>query len=179
MLFIPPTFADVRRDLTNENYEYIDRLNIDLSEKEELKSYYNKIWRFVTSGEIQLELDLHFELNNVKYVVDFKSGFGSNEKGNTNRLLLVATIYKSLKETFNCLLLVRSGEDKNNAYFQTLKNSGIWNAYCGKEAYEKIKEFSGFDLNAWIASNVDWQADLTKETILHLGKNNLSHYLMW
>lgn len=179
MLFIPPTFAEVRKELTKDIYEYIDRLNIERTQKDELKRYYDKIWGFVTSGEIQLELDLHFEINQKKYVVDFKSGFGSNEKGNTNRLLLVATIYKSLKENFHCLLLVRAEEDKNNAYFQTLKNSEIWSAHCGGEAYEKIKEFSGFDLRGWIMNNVHWQADLSKETLHHLGNNNLSHYLMW
>jgi hypothetical protein len=60
-----------------------------------------------------------------------------------------------------------------------LKKSGIWNAYCGRDAYEKIKVFSGFDIKEWIVNNVDWQADLSKDTILHLGKNNLSHYLVW
>lgn len=34
----------------------------------------------VTSGEIQMNLDLHFKIGIEKYVVDFKSGFGSNEK---------------------------------------------------------------------------------------------------
>ncbi|HZO71904.1 MAG TPA: hypothetical protein VFB60_06845 [Ktedonobacteraceae bacterium] len=179
MLFIPPLFSEVKQKLTREIDDYIDQLNIKVEQKDELKKYYGKVWSLVTSGEIQLELDLHFQLNNEKYVVDFKSGFGSNEKGNTNRLLLVATIYKSLEENYNCLLLVRAEEDRNNAYFQTLKNSGIWKAYCGGEAYAKIKEFSGFDIKEWIKNNVNWPADLLSETRQHLGKNNLDQYLVW
>ena len=79
-------------------------------------------------------------------MVDFKSGFSSNEKGNTNRLLLVATIYQSLGANYRCCLFVRTSEVGNNSYFQTLKSSGIWEAYCGSESYTKIKEYSGFDV---------------------------------
>lgn len=75
--------------------------------------YYHKVWGLIISGEIQLELDLHFIFEGQKYVVDFKSGFGSNEKGNTNRLLLVASIYKNLEENFNPLIFVRSAENNN------------------------------------------------------------------
>ena len=95
-LFIPPLFSEVKQKLTDEIEDYVDALTIMEEQKRELKRYYNKVWGFVTSGEIKLELDLHFEQDGEKFVVDFKSGFGSNEKGNTNRLLLVATIYKSL-----------------------------------------------------------------------------------
>ena len=113
-LFVPPLFADVKKKLTDEITTYIDKLAISDGQKNELKKYYDKVWSLVTSGEIQLELDLHFEHAGAKYVVDFKSGFGSNEKGNTNRLLLVATIYSNLEENYNCLLFVRAEE--NNSY---------------------------------------------------------------
>lgn len=45
-----------------------------------------------------------------------RSGFSSNEKGNTNRLLLVASIYNSLGEIEKTLLFVRQSEDENNHY---------------------------------------------------------------
>lgn len=176
-LFVPPLFSEVKKKLTDEIVDYIDSLNITLEEKEELKKYYNKVWSLVTSGEIQLELDLHFISNEQKYVVDFKSGFGSNEKGNTNRLLLVASIYKNLSENFNCLLLVRAEE--NNSYFNTLKNSGIWEAYCGSEAYQKIREYSGFDLKSWIDVHIDWANDFKPETIVHFEEQKLLQYLLW
>ncbi|MDP3149594.1 MAG: hypothetical protein Q8N83_10750 [Ignavibacteria bacterium] len=176
-LFVPPLFSEVKKKLTDEIVDYIDSLNITLEEKEELKKYYDKVWSLVTSGEIQLELDLHFISKEQKYVVDFKSGFGSNEKGNTNRLLLVASIYKNLSENFNCLLFVRAEE--NNSYFNTLKNSGIWEAYCGSEAYQKIREYSGFDLKSWIDVHIDWANDFKPETIVHFEEQKLLQYLLW
>ena len=176
-LFVPPLFSEVKKKLTDEIIEYIDNLNISDEEKQELKSYYDKVWSLVTSGEIQLELDLHFISNEQKYVVDFKSGFGSNEKGNTNRLLLVATIYQNLDDNFKCLLFVRAEE--NNSYFNTLKNSGIWEAYCGSEAYQKINEYSGYNLKNWIETNIDWENDFNAETTQHLTDNNLLQYLLW
>lgn len=176
-LFIPPLFSEVRKKLANEIIEYVGNLNISDKEKQELKSYYEKVWSLVTSGEIQLELDLHFNYNKQKYVVDFKSGFGSNEKGNTNRLLLVATIYQNLDDNYKCLLFVRAEE--NNSYFNRLKNSGIWEAYSGIEAYQKIKEYSGYDLKLWIETHIDWANDFNTETTEHLTDNNLLQYLLW
>ena len=176
-LFIPPLFSEVKKKMTDEIAEYIDNLTITVDEKQELKKYYDKVWSLVSSGEIQLELDLHFLHNDQKYVVDFKSGFGSNEKGNTNRLLLVATIYQNLDENYKCLLFVRAEE--NNSYFNTLKNSGIWEAYCGNEAYEKIKTHSGYDLKLWTDTNIDWANDFNNETITHFTDNNLLQYLLW
>lgn len=176
-LFIPPLFSEVKKKLTDEILTYVDKLNISNEEKQDLKAYYDKVWSLVTSGEIQLELDLHFSHNEQKYVVDFKSGFGSNEKGNTNRLLLVASIYQNLDDNFKCLLFVRAEE--NNSYFNTLKNSGLWEAYCGSEAYEKIKTHSGYDLKLWTDTNIDWANDFNIETINHLTDNDLLQYLIW
>lgn len=176
-LFVPPLFSEVKKKMTDEISDYIDNLTITPEEKKELKKYYDKVWSLVSSGEIQLELDLHFSHNAQKYVVDFKSGFGSNEKGNTNRLLLVATIYQNLEENYKCLLFVRAEE--NNSYFNTLKNSGIWEAYCGGETYEKIKEYSGYDLKLWTGANIDWANDFNAETTAHFTDNNLLQYLLW
>jgi len=176
-LFIPPLFSEVKKKMTDEIADYIDNLAITNEEKKELKKYYDKVWSLVSSGEIQLELDLHFSYNEQKYVVDFKSGFGSNEKGNTNRLLLVATIYQNLDDKYKCLLFVRAEE--NNSYFNTLKNSGIWEAYCGSEAYQKISEYSGYNLKQWTETNIDWAIDFNAETTQHLNNNNLLQYLLW
>lgn len=176
-LFVPPLFSDVKRKLENEIEEYINSLNLSTDEKSQLLKYYHKVWGLVISGEIQLELDLHFIFEGQKYVVDFKSGFGSNEKGNTNRLLLVASIYKNLEENFNPLIFVRSAE--NNNYFNTLKNSGIWDAYSGDETYEQIHNFTGYDLKAWIRNNISWTEDMDAGFSLFCSENNLSQYLTW
>ncbi len=176
-LFIPPLFSEVKGKLSEEITSYIDRLSISMIEKSDLKNYYNKVWGLVNAGETQLELDLHFEHENLKYVVDFKSGFGSNEKGNTNRLLLIGSIYHNLNEDYKCLLLVRSEE--NNSYFNILKKSGLWESYCGIAAYQKIHEYSGYNLKNWIDLNIDWTHDFNVETMAHLTSNDLHKYLQW
>ena len=176
-LFIPPLFSEVKKKLSDEIEVYIDKLKISKEEKEQLKKYYYKVWGLVTSGEIKLELDLHFIYNNQKFVVDFKSGFGSNEKGNTNRLLLVASIYQNLEENYKCMIFVRA--DENNHYFQTLKNSGIWDAFSGADAYNQMNLFSGFDIKSWIELNVNWEKDFKKESMQFFKQNNLDQYLIW
>ncbi len=176
-LFVPPLFSEVKKKLTSEIIIYIEKLNITKEQKEELKKYYEKVWSLVTSGEIQLELDLHFVYKGQKYVVDFKSGFGSNEKGNTNRLLLVAGIYRNLEDNYKCLIFVRAEE--NNSYFNTLKNSGVWDAYCGNEAYQKIMDYSGYNLKQWIEQNVKWENDLSGDTVAHFKGYHLMEYLIW
>ena len=176
-LFVPPLFADVKKDLTAEINDYISHLNISEEEKEQLNIYYNKVWKLVTSGEIKLECDLHFIDKDTKYVVDFKSGFGSNEKGNTNRLLLVGAIYQNISNSFKCLIFVRSTE--NNHYLNTLQNSGVWEISQGKETYDKIKRFTGYDLHNWISENISWMDDFSIEMKKHIKDNNLENYLIW
>lgn len=177
-LFVPPLFSEVKKNLTNEIDTYIDGLKLKKEEKDRLRRYYEKVWGLVTSGEIKLECDLHFSDGTNKYIVDFKSGFGSNEKGNTNRLLLVGSIYSNIEdETYKCLIFVRSTD--NNHYLDTLKNSGVWDTYCGKDTYERIKQFSGFDIHGWIMKNVDWLSDFSESMKKTITNNNLTEYLKW
>lgn len=134
----------------------------------------------MTSGEINLELDVHVQAGGTKYVIDFKSGFGSNEKGNTNRLLLVASIYRNLeREDYRCVMFVRQKEAENNHYLLTLKKSGLWEVSCGHEAYEGIRKLSGFDIQAWVRKHVDWRNDLSGETLQELESRQLTQYLRW
>lgn len=176
-LFVPPLFADVKKQLADEIKDYINGLNLSDEEKEQLIKYYNKVWSLVMSGEIQLELDLHFIFEGKKYVADFKSGFGSNEKGNTNRLLLVASIYQNLEDNYEPLIFVRAA--KNNNYFNTLKNSGIWSAFSGSETYDELYKYSGFDIRSWINQNVNWAEDLDDDFVEYLESNDLTQYLTW
>jgi hypothetical protein len=176
----PPLFSDVKECLKQETCDYINKLNLTQNEKKQLLSYYDKVWSLVTSGEIKLELDLHFKIKNRRFNVDFKSGFQSNEKGNTNRLLLVASIYKNIiSENNECLLFVRADEADNNHYLQTLKHSGIWDVFCGKETYDQINTYSGFDLASWISTNIQWENDLDEDTLEHFKKYDLVKYLSW
>lgn len=177
--FIPPLFKDVKNRMSSEIEVFIDNLNISTIEKSQLKKYYQKVWSLVTSGEIKLSLDLHFDDGESRYVVDFKSGFSSNEKGNTNRLLLVASVYKLLEENYKCVLFVRSSEDQNNHYLQTLKNSELWSVYCGDETHQQIKNLTGFDIASWMESNIKWDEDFISEMYSHLQANDLIQYLKW
>ncbi len=77
------------------------------------------------------------------------------------------------------MLFVRAKEDENNHYLQTLKNSGIWDVYCGEETYEQIKNYSGFDLASWIVENIQWQNDLEQDTLAYFNENDLIKYLSW
>lgn len=176
-LFVPPLFSDVKKMLADEIEEYINRLTLTDKEKEQLIKYYNKVWSLVMSGEIQLELDLHFIFEEKKYVVDFKSGFGSNEKGNTNRLLLVASVYQNLEDDYEPLIFVRAAE--NNNYFNTLQNSGIWSAFSGEDTYAELQRYSGYDIRNWINKNINWTEDLNDDFVTHLQENDLLQYLTW
>ena len=131
------------------------------------------------SKNIKLGLDLHFEQNGIHYNCDFKSGFSSNEKGNTNRLLLVASIYNSLGEIEKNILFVRQTEDENNHYLKTLKNSLYWEVYCADDGYAAMKEFTGFDMRKWLNENADWENDISTELKQHLECNDLLKYLTW
>lgn len=176
-LFVPPLFSDVKKMLADEIEEYINGLTLTDEEKEQLIKYYNKVWSLVMSGEIQLELDLHFISEGKKYVVDFKSGFGSNEKGNTNRLLLVASVYQNLEDDYEPMIFVRAAE--NNNYFNTLQNSGIWSAFSGEDTYVELQRYSGYDIRNWINENINWTEDLNDNFVTHLQENDLLQYLTW
>lgn len=177
-LFVPPLFSEVKRDLSNEIEQYILSLNIKEEEKNQLRKYYDKVWGLVTSGVIRLECDLHFTDGTTKYVVDFKSGFGSNEKGNTNRLLLVGSIYKNIEnENFNCVIFVRSID--NCHYLNTLKKSGVWSTYCGNDTYMQIQHFTGYDIRQWIENNVNWFADFSPFMRDTIQSKKLENYLIW
>lgn len=178
-LIDPPKFSDVQTGIQRRAFAYINALSINNEEKKELKNHFSVPWSLVDSGGIKLELDLHFEQGGIHYNCDFKSGFSSNEKGNTNRLLLVASIYHSLSEKEKTLLFVRQNEDENNHYLITLKNSPYWDVYCGNDCYTAMKEFTGFDMRAWLDRNADWEGDISPEFRQHLKENDLLKYLTW
>jgi hypothetical protein len=173
----PPLFEDVRNQLVTQIQRYVSNLPLGDEDKSTLNGYFDQVWNMVTSGEIQLKSDLHFTDGETRYVVDFKSGFGSNEKGNTNRLLMVAQIYQSLATNYKCMIFVRSTE--NNHYLHTLQTSGIWDTSTGSETYKRIYKYSGYDIERWININIDWMNDFEPEMARHIRDNNLESYLIW
>lgn len=175
----PSDFKQVQQNIRKRATEYIDSLEVSEGVKGELKRHYAIPWTMVDSGGIKLALDLHFEQAEIHYNCDFKSGFSSNEKGNTNRLLLVASIYNSLGGMEKTLLFVRQNEDENNHYLQTLKNSPYWDVFCADDCYAAIKSFTGFDIRTWLDNNADWEHDISEELKEHLQGNDLLKYLTW
>lgn len=175
----PPAFSDIQRRIQSDANSFIDNLSLDTKTKAELKRKYEIPWTMVDSGGINLNLDLHFEQNGKHYNCDFKSGFSSNEKGNTNRLLLVASIFNYLGSNENQIIFVRQKESENNHYLQTLKNSKYWNVYCSEECYKAIHQFTGFDLRKWLNDNAKWETDINEGFRKHLEENDLLKYLTW
>lgn len=173
----PVKFEDVKRKQAEEYVDIVNSLSITDEEKKVLFSAYNNMATMLDSGAINLSLDLHFVQDNVLYNVDYKSGFNSNEKGNTNRLLLVGSIYEENFKNVQNIILVRQKD--NNHYLETLKNSPYWDVYIENEAYTKINEFTGFDFRSWIDKNITWIEDLSDSFVKHLQDNDLIKYLNW
>lgn len=178
-LIEPPVFGQIQKDLVYNTEQYINGLPVDPEMKRQLLYYYRIPWSMVESGGTKLDLDLHFSQNGVNYNCDFKSGFSSNEKGNTNRLLLVASIYRSVGDNEKTILFVRQNEEQNNHYLQILKNSQYWEVFCANEAYREIYEFTGFDLRQWLDLNALWEEDISNSLRSHLIQNDLLKYLTW
>lgn len=175
----PSSFEKVQTGLIKEVNDNIYSLDIEDDKKEGLVNQFNMVWSFVDSGSIQLKLDLHFKDESATYNVDYKSGFSSNEKGNTNRLLTVGSILKMIDDKNRQVIFVRQDEEENNHYLQTLKNSGIFKVYCGDEAYDKIYEFTGYNIKQWIRENMDWKNDISDKFYEYLKENDLIKYLKW
>ncbi len=174
-----PKYEDIKNYIKKSAHDFIDELDLNIKLKNELIEYYNVPWTFLDSGGIKLSLDLHFTQDNVNYNCDFKSGFSSNEKGNTNRLLLVASIYSNIGDYEKTILFVRQEEEINNHYLVTLKNSQKWDVYCAEDCYQTMKKFTDFDLREWLNINADWQNDIDDEFKNHLIENDLIKYLTW
>lgn len=134
---------------------------------------------FKLVGEINMKEDEMFMLEDVPHIIDFKSGFGSNEKGNTLRLLTVGQAYKLWNPDTKLLLLVR--QEQNNNYLNVLKRSGLWDVRCGDSAYDAIDGFTGSNVVSLRKEVIDFEKDLSKffwdDLSSHL--SDLTSYLKW
>lgn len=186
-IYTPISFSDVKEAMREKSRNYFSTLPITSIQRKQLYTLYDEVWSFIDSEAINLSLDQHVKLksNNqtMYYDIDYKSGFSSNEKGNTNRLLQVASIYKALPEDHRPLLFVRQPEAENNHYAKRLKDSGLWKAYFGIDTYKKIEELSGFPLRKWMDKHMDWANDITDEFHNYLLSGTdtdlMDKYLTW
>jgi len=134
---------------------------------------------FELVGDINMKEDEMFVIDQIPHIVDFKSGFGSNEKGNTLRLLTVGRAYKLWNPQTKLFLLVR--QEQNNNYLEVLKRSGLWEVRCGDEAYDTIDEFTGSDFSKIRRHVVDFERDLSSDLWTELSSHltDLTSYLEW
>jgi len=130
-------------------------------------------------GNIDLGLDYFGESNGSVFGIDFKSGFGSNEKGNTERILQVGRAYRYLQPSTKLNVLVRQNE--NNNYLKKIENSGIWNVETGKNAYLFLENISNCSVISFLETELSFEKDFNAEIFKDIGKtvNNRDQYLNW
>lgn len=166
-----PSFSDVRNSFRSR----IMNLTSSLVNQDAITNEIDAVFELV--GEINMTEDEMFNLNGVNHIIDFKSGFGSNEKGNTLRLIAVGRAYRHWDANVNLLFLVRQNE--NNAYLKTIEKSDLWAVHCGDEAYRKIDELTDAGICEIRQDAIDFSNDLSGDFWNYLVQNNLSHYLDW
>jgi hypothetical protein len=118
-----------------------------------------------------------FSVGEIPYVVDFKSGFGSNEKGNMLRLQTVGKAYRIWNPQTQLLLLVR--QEENNNYLNVMRRAGTWAVHTGADAYAQISALTGADMGTIRQSVINWPSDLSREFYEFLTNANLARYLTW
>lgn len=113
------------------------------------------------------------------HVIDFKSGFGSNEKGNMLRLQSVGRAYRIWNHETRLILLVR--QDQNNNYLRVLRRAGLWEVHTGDKAYDQISELTGANMQAIRREVINWEADLSDQLYKFLKNqpSDLTSYLIW
>lgn len=153
--FEPPTFKAIRSDILS-------------------KKVPAEVWDLI--GDVNLKNDGVFYLNRKLHVVDLKSSFNSNEKGNLQRLRRVGMVYKLWKPRVKLSVLVREPED-NNHYLPHLTD--IWDVQSGPAAYAKIRELTGINIQKWIKDNVRFEDHLDPALMAAVQKQNLEKYLKW
>lgn len=158
--------------------KFIEKISNTISNKDELSVVLAEVKDiFELVGEINMAEDEMFCLENVNHIIDFKSGFGSNEKGNTLRLLAVGKAYEHWDENIELLFLVRQNE--NNNYLEKIRKSNLWTVYCGDDAYKKIDELTDAGICEIRKEAIDFANDLSGDFWSYLVDNNIEHYLEW
>lgn len=168
-----PNFGDVRNAL-------LERITVNLGDHANSREIMSDVATlFEIVGDVNMREDEVFRKSEIPHVIDFKSGFGSNEKGNMLRLLTVGRAYRIWDHRTKLMLLVRQNE--NNNYLKVLLRSGLWEVYTGSAAYTKIEELTGADISGVRNNVIDWKTDLSEEFYSYLKSQptDLTGYLSW
>ncbi len=169
----PPSFEDVATKIRSRIVNHLTDVTSQNLILNEVKVLFELI------GEINMREDEVFSVGNVPHVIDFKSGFGSNEKGNTIRLQTVGRVYKLWNPKTKLLFLVR--QEENNNYLKLIKRSGLWDVQCGSEAYDKIDELTGSNIQYLRQEIINFEDDLSSSFWNDLSSqlSDLTAYLRW
>jgi hypothetical protein len=132
---------------------------------------------FEIISDINMNEDEVFNVGDIPHVIDFKSGFGSNEKGNMQRLQTVGKAYRIWNHQTRLLLLVR--QEENNNYLNVLRRAGLWEVHTGTKAYEQVSALTGADMQTVRDTIIDWPSDLSPELYEFLTNADLARYLIW
>jgi hypothetical protein len=166
-----PDFGAVRKAM-------FDRIKVNIGNHEKREEIIGEIdILFEIIGDINMREDEMFEVEGTPHVIDFKSGFGSNEKGNMLRLQTVGQAYRIWNPKTRLLLLVR--QEENNNYLRVLRRSGLWEVHTGDSAYERMSELTGADMQKIRKTIINWPSDLSEEFYGFLKKQDLASYLIW
>lgn len=168
----PPNFRDVLTEIESSLLSY------SKSEKRDSTAGILENLRDLI-GEINMVEDEVFSVDSKPHVIDFKSGFGSNEKGNMLRLRTVGKAYKLWDPDTELLFLVR--QEQNNNYLNVIKREGLWSVHCAQGAYDKIEELTGAQMNKIRDEVVSFEDDLSAQFWNDLDDHlsDLSGYLKW
>lgn len=166
-----PAFSDIRQSYLESVLNHIESPEIQDLVSQEIDNIFELV------GAINMNQDEMFISNDVNHIIDFKSGFGSNEKGNTDRVISVGKAYKQWDSYIILLFLVRQNE--NNNYLEKIRRSNLWEIHCGTDAYEKIDELTGAGITEIREQAINFEQDLSPNFWRFLVTNNLSVYLEW
>ncbi|MDC1418826.1 hypothetical protein N8264_07210 [Candidatus Thioglobus sp.] len=174
----PPKISSFYDHLSNDLITSEESQNINSESRLEKNNLFLLLKDLL--GDIDLKLDYNGIDNNEEVLgIDFKSGFGSNEKGNTQRILQVGKIYKYIAPNIDLKLVVR--QDENNNYLKKIEMSGVWDVIKGKDAYAFLTSISGCDINLFVENHVNFEDDMESEIYVDLGLKikNRDRYLKW
>lgn len=168
-----PSFHTVRNTLLARLRENVG----DHHKKDEIAQDIDTLFEII--GDINMNEDEVFSVDRIPHVIDFKSGFGSNEKGNMLRLQSVGRAYRIWNHETRLMLLVR--QEQNNNYLRVLRRAGLWEVYTGDQAYEQISSLTGADMQAIRKNVVEWETDLSNDLydFLKNQPSDLTSYLAW
>lgn len=169
----PPNFDQIK----NEIYNRIEVNTQGTMQREQILEDVNHLLQLV--GDINMKEDEVFTVDGVPHVIDFKSGFGSNEKGNTLRLLAVGRAYRLWDPNTALYLLVR--QEDNNNYLNVIRRNGLWVVCCAADAYAKIDELTGAQTSEMREGIFDFENDLSAQFMSDIGSHlaDLRAYLRW